>query len=215
MTLIHGKWAVVDGDTHYAKWVADAGEMVHDVWLAEQLTSLVEPGQVAVDLGSNIGTLARALLDHGCEVHAFECQERALECLRHNCPEAHIYEVAVGETYSLVWVKLSDNVGASHLSPDGHEGVQMVPLDFYGLSPSLIKADIEGCETAMLRGAKETIARCRPKMFLEVNDFALRRQGSSRDELLELVRELGYEIRIAQPELNFESDQYDIICLPL
>ena len=60
----------------------------------------------------------------------------------------------------------------------------MTTLDgFLGERTSLpgdwIKIDVEGYEARVLRGAAATIARCRPGLFIEVDDANLRGQGDS------------------------------------
>ena len=57
-----------------------------------------------------------------------------------------------------------------------------------------IKIDVEGYEARVLRGATATIARCRPGLFIEVDDANLRAQGDSAAGLLKWVEAAGYEI---------------------
>lgn len=56
----------------------------------------------------------------------------------------------------------------------------------------LIKADIEGWELHMLRGAAETLTRFRPALYLEVYDDFLRRAGDSAEALAMFLSGLGY-----------------------
>ncbi len=58
-----------------------------------------------------------------------------------------------------------------------------------------IKADIEGFEASLLAGARETLARFRPVLFLEIVDEHLRRAGSSPGALCSLLRDLSYRPR--------------------
>ena len=53
--------------------------------------------------------------------------------------------------------------------------------DFCGrhqISPTLIKIDIEGFELHALRGGRETLARFRPKIVLELHPMNSARSGS-------------------------------------
>jgi FkbM family methyltransferase len=45
--------------------------------------------------------------------------------------------------------------------------IKIVPIDDLDLSPSIVKIDTEGCEHAVLLGAKRTIERHRPFMMIE------------------------------------------------
>jgi hypothetical protein len=44
----------------------------------------------------------------------------------------------------------------------------------------------------VLRGATQVIERCRPALFIEVDDAALRKQGSTAQELFSYLAGLGY-----------------------
>ncbi|MCC6454898.1 MAG: FkbM family methyltransferase [Caldilineaceae bacterium] len=58
---------------------------------------------------------------------------------------------------------------------------------------NFIKIDIEGSETAALTGGQRAIERFRPKLLIEYNRSALRRAGSSVEELDHMLEELNYE----------------------
>jgi FkbM family methyltransferase len=55
-----------------------------------------------------------------------------------------------------------------------------------------IKADIEGNEMRLLIGARQTIARFRPRLLLELNDAHLARAGDTMADAFALMAELGY-----------------------
>jgi Methyltransferase FkbM domain len=59
---------------------------------------------------------------------------------------------------------------------------------------SLIKVDVQGAKARVLAGARRTLERFRPALFLELDDRQLKRYGSSAAELLASVAELGYAI---------------------
>ena len=101
---------------------------------------------------------------------------------------------AVGEKreqlkFPMVNPRQAFNFGAVTPSGDGMgEVVDVVPIDELGLRRcTLIKVDVEGMEAKVIAGAKETIARCRPALFLE-NDTVERSR-----ELLEAVDAIGYK----------------------
>ncbi|HEX7390899.1 MAG TPA: FkbM family methyltransferase [Acidiphilium sp.] len=82
------------------------------------------------------------------------------------------------------------------------ELVAIVPLDSLieqlGLNQvDFIKADIEGYEMEMIRGAYETIKKFRPVILLEMDDTFLRKAGSSLKNLWCIM-------------LEFELIPYDI-----
>jgi FkbM family methyltransferase len=62
-------------------------------------------------------------------------------------------------------------------------------LDF---RPDLAKIDVEGYELAVLAGARATLGRDRPLLFLELHPQWLRDLGGSVEEVVELLAGLGY-----------------------
>lgn len=62
------------------------------------------------------------------------------------------------------------------------------------LTPTHIKIDVEGSESAVLRGAERLLARQpAPTLFLELHNEIVNRRGADPREALMLVRNSGYE----------------------
>ena len=61
-----------------------------------------------------------------------------------------------------------------------------------GIAPDLMKIDVEGYELAVLAGARQTLARNRPRLFLELHPDRLRELGGSAREVVGLLESLGY-----------------------
>ncbi len=174
---------------------------------------LVGPGDVALDVGANIGVytrlLSRAVGSRG-HVHAFEPIGRTYERLvRHvrRLPLSNVtsYHVAVDREVGRVPMVVPD-MGArsmyrAHLLPDhdpetgARQRVRTLPLDtLYGRAfdrVALIKCDVEGAELRVLEGARHCIEQERPRLLLEVNDAASR-FGSSGSRVFAWLRERGY-----------------------
>ena len=62
----------------------------------------------------------------------------------------------------------------------------------YRLSPEIIKIDVEGAETDVIKGARNVLTRHRPKIFLSVHPRKLEDLGSSTEKLVTLLNELDY-----------------------
>lgn len=73
---------------------------------------------------------------------------------------------------------------------------QQTTLDAYctyhGLSPEVIKIDVEGAELAVLEGGRATIERCQPLIFLSVHPRQISLLGKTPEMLMELIDSLGY-----------------------
>jgi hypothetical protein len=110
----------------------------------------------------------------------------------------------------------SPNSGASHLY--GESGtVLLKTLDSFQIAQgrfSFFKIDVEGFETRVLRGARKTIAANMPVMLIEVNDGALVRAETSREELLSMIETFGYTHSITDRRSNYSDPQYDVLCIP-
>ncbi len=76
--------------------------------------------------------------------------------------------------------------------------VSMVTLDQVvserNVIPDVIKIDVEGAELKVLRGARETLLRHSPIIFLSVHPRQLEVLGDSVEDLLDFVLGLGYEV---------------------
>lgn len=178
-------------------------------------SAFLGPGAVAVEAGSNVGAhtlgLARAVGPQGV-VHAFEPQRAVFDLLRHNV-EANglsnvvLHNAGVGRTGGTLCVATPDygrlgNFGAIALGGMGGDVVPIETVDGLDLpSLHLLKADVEGMEAQVLEGARRTIARHRPALFLE-ND----REDRS-PELIALVQSLGYRLWWVVVPL-FEPDNF-------
>jgi FkbM family methyltransferase len=151
--------------------------------LLEQIYERRKPGTVAVDAGAHIGnhTLWMVAIC-GLRVVAFEPSEEAFDILRRNVrehnntlEEALILRNALGSDFGRArlvgdaqYVEEPWRSMMNQLKPgDGSVGVN--PLDSYELdNVSVIKADVEGMEADVIRGAYSTIRRCQPDVYAEV-----------------------------------------------
>ena len=91
---------------------------------------------------------------------------------------------------------------AATLLIGGAPDVMAVPMqtldDLCGelrLRPDLLKIDVEGYEQAVLAGARATLGRDRPGLFLELHPRRLQELGGSAAEVVGLLEALGYGFR--------------------
>ena len=146
----------------------------------------VQKGDIVLDCGANVGTFARYALDAGAaKVVAIEPAPDNLECLRRNFPN----EIAGGRLVIYpkgVWDKddmLEFLVDPENQAADsfvihrqGATATVKLPLTTIDKMVSelglpkvdFIKMDIEGAEVKAVEGARETIARNRPRLSLSV-----------------------------------------------
>jgi FkbM family methyltransferase len=77
-----------------------------------------------------------------------------------------------------------------------------------GLTPSLIKIDVEGGELGVLAGAKHTLATARPLLLVGFHPFAFTDALAASDELRRVLDEAGYRLEDAPRTGPFELREY-------
>ena len=169
---------------------------------AATLLTLFESGNGSVrlfDVGSNIGLyshLCCAMTDRPV-VHAFEptptTASIARAIARANRFDVEVVEAAVSDRNGRADLHLSQVSDASNSLVDGFKpsdeavSVDVVRLDDHvartGVTPTILKIDVETHEPEVLAGARDTIATHRPWIVVEV----LRRRGTDHGPAVERV----------------------------
>lgn len=80
---------------------------------------------------------------------------------------------------------------------DNTENIPEITLDKWveetNIIPNALTMDVEGAELLILKGAKETIKKHHPKIWISVHpDLGLRDYGVKREETLKFMEDLGY-----------------------
>ncbi len=211
----HGYLAYNARDLYVGKALELYGEFSESE--VDVFRQLVRPGDTVLDIGANMGThtiyFAQAVGPQG-SVHAFEPQRMLFQLLCGNVAlnslaNVYCHHAAVGDRSGSLLVPRLDfaveqNLGG--LSVEGHqqgESVPLVTVDSLSLEACrLIKADVEGMELAVLKGAGQTIERFHPVLYVE-ND----REDRSA-ELMRWIANLGYKMHWHQAAL-YNPDNYD------
>ena len=174
------------------------------------LDRLVPRGGIAVDAGANYGIFAYALSTIADRVVAFEpnpeCARFARWMLR---GRAELHELALSDApgRATFYVPLSDEGMVLHFAGNlkrTHSQfrnmrtypVEVCTLDSFGLTDvRFIKADVEGSEREVLDGARETIARDRPVLLLELLSGTHADPGAYTAAI---CRDFGYDAFLVQ-----------------
>ena len=214
--------AILKDDTHLSQWIKEDKRLDADrAWLHKLVLPLIPEGSTVVDAGASLGDHAAAYATRAGLVHAFEPQPESFACLRENCSglPVRMYMCGLSDREADLTIAKSTNVGASQIAASGDVPIKVAPLDMFGLSPALIKLDVEGHEVRALRGARLTILRCRPIMVIEVHQHGLAAAGFTIRDLWQELLWLEYprctDIRTGAA---FNPDdgkpEYDIVCMP-
>jgi FkbM family methyltransferase len=146
------------------------------------MTALLQPGDVALDVGANVGTvalpLARKVGPTGF-VYLFEPQPLIFQALcttltLNGITHAKVHRTAVGSQTGEVFMPHVSptqalNYGAIKVAGSNQgESTPLITIDSLRLARcNLIKIDVEGMDFEVLLGATETVARCRPHVYME------------------------------------------------
>lgn len=186
-------------------------------------TQFVGEGAIVLDVGANIGAhtvpLAQ-LVGSGGVVVAFEPQPVLHKILCANLvlnsvPNVLTYGIALGDsegTCIFPALDYSQPYNFGGVSMDMVEEGETVPLgrlDGFQLDRvDFLKLDVEGHESEVLKGAAETIERCRPIMYIE-NDRA-----DKSAELIQNLFDMGYRLWWHTPPLfspgNFKGNAENV-----
>lgn len=202
----------------------------------------VEPGRVMVDAGANLGFFSIYLARKGVKVHAFEPCNGVFELLAENVAlngvqdlvtlhKTALYSVdgplhkntQCGWTYPATSSGELDfdhivNTGQLALMP-GSGGIYSMEgrtLDSFHLEDvALIKSDVQGCDLQMLKGARETIERCKPIICFEFERVPSAVHGDTKATYEAFVEEIGYRIESAfNPDPSRHDDYSDYVVVP-
>ncbi len=191
------------------------------------LCSLLSPGDVVVDIGASVGSLALAfasLVGQKGKVFALEPQTLPYQCLVANVALnslSHIIlpiHAAAGAKEGEIEVPFlnpcdPDHGGCSLIAGwPGYfadkENVAKVPAPMMTIdslqlpSCKLIKVDVEGMEAEVLKGAFNTISKFRPILWVEHLDYVDWRPDTKPD-LLKIFEEHDYDcVKIKTPTFS-------------
>ena len=199
--------------TRYGQMLYNVNDMIigkslelYGEWYQEEMDlmkQLIGPGDFCVDVGANIGChtlfFAKSVGPQG-HVISFEPQPTIFQLLCANVSLNHhlnvsTYNQAVGNKTEQVMIPSVDyskpgNFGMVGIVKD--EGNPVYPINMIVLDNlsfphlKMLKIDVEGYESEVIKGAKKTIKKHRPFIYAENN------QTGKSLELLTLIKDLKY-----------------------
>lgn len=207
-TMLVNQWDIYVG----ASLIACGEFSEHEV---ELFRSIVESGDVVLDIGANIGAhtvpLAQMVGLTG-RVIAFEPQADQFHLLCANVALNHLWNVqtqrmALGERAGSIPVPRLDpnsrnNFGGLSLGGAGDpvavlalDSVPMPRLDF-------LKIDVEGMELSVLKGARNTIEQHSPVLYVEAD------RPQQRGPLFDFLHKMEYRVWEHTPPLWNDANWY-------
>lgn len=153
--------------------------------------------RVAVDVGAHIGLMSYWMVRDFDQVIAFEPVAAHRECWRANVParpQDRLQECALGAKAGYVRLETPEgSSGGTHVVGPGE--IPMQTLDAFALpTVDLLKIDVEGYELDVLRGAGETLARCRPVVCVEQRARTVAAAGHQQAGAVRFLERLGAKV---------------------
>jgi FkbM family methyltransferase len=147
-----------------------------------------KPGGIFVDIGANVGnhTIFASKLLNAKQVIPFELHPDAVAILTANLALNHCQNVDVSflgygvsssaERLSPQRASYGNNLGGARFKPDDNRRAQTFPtiradVALGNIWVDFVKIDIEGMEMDALTSLEQAIQRCRPTIFIEVDNY--------------------------------------------
>ena len=177
----------------------------------------VNPGDLAIDVGANIGVitlfLSRLVGDSGC-VYSIEPNPMTFEILSHNVSKLKLnnvnllnYGISDKNRLAIMEVPKYDNSGNENFYQSmivdsskknnllRHYKVELKSLDCLlseiSQKVSFVKIDVEGHELQAIKGAMQLINQFKPALLIEVSGDP-DDKGSATNNLFEQLMSIGY-----------------------
>lgn len=194
----------------------------------QNLAQFIEPGTGAIDVGACFGLWTLGFAARAAVVYSFEAQRVLYHCIcgtlaLNSIENVLAYNYAVGSSSGFADIPKYDYHKAGQFgsvsllqSPvqsggigqesTGQERVRMVSLDDLNLTNiSVIKIDTEGMDFEVLKGARNTIERCRPCLYLEM----LLTGDQQFEEFLTPLNYSVFPVKLTQNFLAIPKEKYE------
>jgi FkbM family methyltransferase len=181
----------------------------------ERLREFVPEGSLVIDVGANVGFFSVQFaqwVGASGKVISIEPEDRnydgLISALKRKGLESRVqaFKAVAAATSDPTFLEINDLHPADHkLSRDGTGiAVDAVTLDSLvedkgAFRPGLIKIDVQGAEMLVLQGAPDILRLSMPALFIELDENALRKFGTSVSAILNHLSQYGYETYWLRP----------------
>jgi FkbM family methyltransferase len=204
-----------DSEEHLIQWMSDVGHTrdgipTYQYSKYERALAKVPRGRrrVAVDVGSNIGLWSMWMALDFDDLFCFEPVKEYRECLYQNLTLVNATGAKI-LPYALGAERKKVHMVATTPGSNGDTEVRVAAFDDAVKTTSahmrtldsgdfntldFLKIDCEGYELNVLKGAEETIARCRPVIIVEQKPGNGSKYGYRDDAAVDWLEDRGYRL---------------------
>jgi FkbM family methyltransferase len=194
------EWQLPDNEEHLQVWMKEVGDRQHGrlCYQGHKYRGAIQhckERRVAIDVGAHVGLWSFMMAHDFKDVICFEPMPKHIDCWRENMKgidNVTLIERALGEQEAAVGLTnyTENSSGNTRVSGDGN--IPMQRLDYYELqNVDFLKIDCEGYELFVLKGAEETLKRCKPVVIVEQKGTMSLEYGLPRLAAVEYLKSLG------------------------
>jgi FkbM family methyltransferase len=205
------------------KWILTTGRKFitgqFEPYKTEAFLNNFRRGDVFFDIGAHFGyfsAIAAGINSGSGQIFAFEPRPMNIKFFKrhisaNNFKNVKLFEAAVGETVSEVKFETSHGSATGRVSEKGDLVVKQLCIDKMvkeGIlpCPTFIKIDVEGGEIEVLKGTKNVISSCRPRMIIATHG------PEYHEYVVNFLNQNNYSIKILNPD-SLKGDT-EIIAVP-
>lgn len=203
-----GGWQFPAGERHLPEWMKSIsdirdGRYTYQASKFDLAMSHCRRHRRAVDIGANIGLWSWLIAKRFAELDAFEPVPLYADCWRKNVGKGTLHPVALGEEAGEAsMIAMTPGSCGDTTIAVGQPGnivapvVEVRTLDSYGFADvDFVKVDAEGFELYIMRGAAQTLTRCRPTVIVEQKPGHGKKFGLGDTEAIDYLRGLGMVVQ--------------------
>jgi FkbM family methyltransferase len=202
MFQFQGIW-FPDGERHMPDWMEKNGEIIdgrgsYQIRKWRACEPWIKQWRCAVDVGAHVGLWSMQMAKRFKWIYAFEPVQQFRDCYRKNVIEGNLSleGAALGSFHGRVSMAVDPtDTGGTHAVPG--DGTLLRTLDSFNFDEvDFIKVDCEGYELEVLKGAVETLERCKPCVIVEQKQHIMgRNYGTAGIPAVDFLVERGAVIR--------------------
>ncbi|PHQ36749.1 FkbM family methyltransferase [Rhodopirellula bahusiensis] len=217
-------------DESLRRWNFDQEAEVRD-----GIESNLGAGETAIDIGANFGMHTLLMADcvgSNGNVIALEPIPENLRLLRRNIALNRFddrVQITASAISDLEQPTLQMEVDSDNLEPSAaismnenavgtievqNQSLDSITTHLTNPGKCFVKIDVEGAEMSVLRSGIDFLKRVRPKLLIEVHDYALPQFGESTESVYAFLREHGFEIGQLSDMANHNGQYHHILATP-